>query len=326
MSPARQQPRRAGRCHVLGALLLCLLVAGWGMPPAVAGARPVLLVSDTDSSSHQAIVEHLRAAIGGGPGQGAAAVVAGLDTRQLDEGIPVDLAPGLIVTIGSKAAAAVEGRANGVPVLNVFLPHAAYRQLHASHGPGSAAIVLDQPLRRQLAVARALLPDARRAGMLRGPAGQHEEGALSRDGGIFGLDLDVVRIGPDDDPAAAIERVLGANDVVIATFDPEAYTPANAKWLLYLAFQQRRPIVGFSYALLKAGALAAVFSTPEQIAAQAADLVGDWLRSGVPPGGVVPPRYYHIGLNAPVARKLGIPVQSEAELQRQVRGLLGESS
>jgi len=161
--------------------------------------------------------------------------------------------------------------------------------------------------------------------MLRGSESLAEGAAVAPDDGVFGLALNVTRIDQDDDPAGAIQRVLDGNDVVIATFDPQAYTPATAKWLLYLAFQQQRPIVGFSYALLKAGAVAAVFSTPEQIAEHAADLVGEWLRTGLLPSGTAHPRYYHIGLNAPVAKKLGIAAPLESDLERAVQELLGEA-
>jgi len=302
--------------------LVCVLILLWSLP--VVAARSLLLVSDSDNSVHQAIVDHLRTALDGEVEGGAEVSVERLATQQLSEGIPANFTPGLIVTIGTKAAAEVDGRANGVPVLNVFLPQAAHRQLAASGGHGAAAIVLDQPIRRQLAVARALLPEARSAGLLQGQDMAGEMLSLTQGAVDFGLDLHITRLEDSEDPAAAIEEVLRVNDVVIATFDPKVYTPATAKWLLYLAFQQQRPIVGFSYALLKAGAVAAVFSTPEQIARHAADAIADWLRSGVPPSGTAYPRYYHIGLNAPVAKRLGVSTPSEPDLERQVHTLLGE--
>ena len=76
---------------------------------------------------------------------------------------------------------------------------------------------------------------------------------------------------------------------------------------------------------LKAGAVAAVFSTPEQIAEHAEDVVAEWLRSGNLPSGTQFPRYYHIGLNGPVAKRLGIAAPSESDLQHRVHDLLGDS-
>jgi len=314
------KPRTPSR-WVHGLLLSVMLL--WAQQGSA--ARSLLVVSDNANGTHQTIVDGLRKALDGRAEDGVWARIEPLDIRQVGEGIPGGLVPELIVTVGAKAAAEVNGHENGVPVLNVFLPQAAYRQIHDAGGRPGAAIVLDQPLRRQLAVARVLLPRAKTAGMLRGSESRGDGTAVTQEDGAFGLALNITRIDQDDHPAGAIQRVLDGNDVVIATFDPQAYTPATAKWLLYLAFQEQRPIVGFSYALLKAGAVAAVFSTPEQIAQHAADLVGAWLRTGRLPSGAAHPRYYHIGLNAPVAKRLGIATPPEAEFERRVHELVGET-
>jgi len=320
MLPISHKPRAPNRLWAHGLLLLITLL--WALPGSA--ARSVLVVSDKTNATHQTIVDSLRKALDGPGKDGVWVRIEPLDIRQVRHGIPGGLAPELIVTIGAKAAAGVNGHANGVPVLNVFLPRAAYLQILDTGGRPAAAVVLDQPLRRQLAVARALLPRAHTAGVLRGPEAQGDDVGVTQDDSDFGLALNITPIDPDQDPAGAIERLLDGSDVVIATFDPQVYTPATAKWLLYLAFQQQRPIVGFSYALLKAGAVAAVFSTPEQIAEHAADLIGEWRRTGLPPSGTAPPRYYHIGLNAPVAKRLGITPPPEADLRREVDALLGE--
>jgi ABC-type uncharacterized transport system substrate-binding protein len=302
-------------------VLLALLVLLWTQ--AGIASRSLLVVSDRGNHTHRIITDYLGEHLNGPAKESADIRIDYLDMRSAQEGIPAELAPDLILTVGTNAAARVNGQTKDVPVLNVFLPHAAFRQLSEASGHQAAAIVLDQPLKRQLAVAHALLPDAQRAGMLRGSLALHESGAPAADAVAFGLNLNIYRI-EDDNPAAAIQQLLNTSDVVIAIFDPEVYKPATAKWLLYLAFQQQRPIVGFSYALLKAGAVAAVFSTPEQIAEHAEDVVAEWLRSGNLPSGTQFPRYYHIGLNGPVAKRLGIVTPSESDLQRRVQDLLGE--
>jgi ABC-type uncharacterized transport system substrate-binding protein len=89
--------------------------------------------------------------------------------------------------------------------------------------------------------------------------------------------------------------------------------------------RQRRPIIGFSYALLEAGAAASVFSTPEDIARHTADIVADWVRTGIAPTGTAFPRYYNIGINSRIADKLGLDAPSEKVLEQRVRALLGET-
>lgn len=227
----------------------------------------------------------------------------------------------LVVTIGVDAALAQTHQADDTPVLSTLIPRSSYNQLsNAFHGQHTA-IVLDQPLIRQLALARALIPQARTAGLLLGEIASPEVSGHPEE--PFGFRVNSLRTSSDADPAAIIEKLLAANDVILSTFDPDVYTPAMAKWLLYLAFQKDRPIVGFSSALLEAGAVASVFSTPEQIGAHAAELVHDWLAGHPLPQSATPPRHYHIGVNAPVAASLGLGQPSRPEIERIMRELLG---
>ena len=83
--------------------------------------------------------------------------------------------------------------------------------------------------------------------------------------------------------------------------------------------------VGFSRALLRAGAVAAVFSTPQQIATHTAEIISEWLQTGVAPSGTVYPRHYLVGLNPAVATRLGLDLPPEKDLQIQVQHMLGEA-
>lgn len=76
-------------------------------------------------------------------------------------------------------------------------------------------------------------------------------------------------------------------------------------------------MVGLSAAYVSAGALCAVYSTPEQQAAQSAAMVSDFLLRGVmqPPGF---PRLYRIALNAEVARSMRFNIRSVEALRIEI--------
>jgi ABC-type uncharacterized transport system substrate-binding protein len=320
MNLCSHQTRSPGWARLIGLVLLLAIVGG---PPTIRAApASMLLVSDPQNPSHRTIVEQILHRFDARQGGDGSALIESLDVRQLAEHSLDDTQAGLVVTVGARAAADLNGRLNGAPVLNVFLPLTTHRHLQAGAEHESAAIVLDQPLRRQLAVARALLPQARTAGMLRSRDTDPVQPPSTDDYAGLGFELQTTLVERNAAPADAIQQVLHNTDLVVVTFDPNVYTPATAKWLLYLAFQQDRPIIGFSYALLKAGAVAAVFSTPEQIGEHTVEVIADWLATKEPPQGTAYPRYYQIGLNAPVARRLGVAALSEAELERGVRKLL----
>ena len=317
----KQQRHSFSRRHF--ALCLWALVV-WLSGASASGIQSVLVVLDNSKPSHQTVLKHFREAMQEDSIDGIATRIESRDVAQFDHVTAESVPPDLIITIGARAALRLSQQTTAAPVLNVFLPRAAYQQLKNTASPPQAAIFLDQPIARQLALAHLLLPTAKTAGILRADAQAAASEAITETALPFAFNLNIVTIKDGDDPADAIRQVIGPSDVIIATFDRAAYKPATTKWLLYLAFQRHTPIIGFSYALLKAGALAAVFSTPEQIADHAAELVKDWLRTGTPPNGTFYPRYYQIGLNGPVAGQLGFTPPSEKEVANKVHDILGD--
>ncbi len=112
---------------------------------------------------------------------------------------------------------------------------------------------------------------------------------------------------------------------MLALYDPVAFKPVTAKWLLYMAYQRGLPVIGFSRAYLKAGAVASVFSTPEQIGRQAGEWLLQWLESGGKDlGDPQYPKYYSVDFNQPVAESLEIGIPDNGEVMQRMRALLGE--
>lgn len=85
----------------------------------------------------------------------------------------------------------------------MLIPQEAYRRLKLSATNGPAAIFLDQPIARQFALSRALLPEANRAGILLGQRATKGASSVRQAAGLFALDLEIVTIGSDTNPAAA---------------------------------------------------------------------------------------------------------------------------
>lgn len=303
--------RWIGRC--LGLLLLGTLCSGTPL------AGQILVAHDPQNAAHASVLEALRTSLSDKADPIGSPQLAIWDVVRQPAPPDADTPPRLIVTIGSKAAAAVNRLTTPAPIFNVFLPKTAYEQLAAQSDRHHAAIYLDQPVIRQFAVARALLPASQSIGMLVGSAREQDAAELRAKAAQFDYDLNLVTMAPEDDPAERIEQVIDHSDLVVAFYDHQVFRPGTAKWLLFLAFQAGRPIIGFSQALLKAGAVAAVFSTPEQIGQHAGERIRHWLSGHGALGGPEPPRYFHIGVNGPVAEALGVPVPDIDDLQHRVQ-------
>ncbi|MDD3448120.1 MAG: ABC transporter substrate binding protein [Gammaproteobacteria bacterium] len=232
--------------------------------------------------------------------------------------------PDLLIAVGSRAAQVAAQNAGTRPVLAVLAPRSALEPLRGRTGARFSAIYLDQPPGRLMALGRAALPRARRAGMLAGPDLQPGPEAFRRMAEVQGFSLNIQAFAAGDNPTSRIRRILDESEVVLAPYDPLVFGTATAKWLLYMAYQRGLPVIGFSRSYVRAGALAAVYSTPEQIGRQTAEVVRKWLREDARalPAAVYP-AYYNVEVNDSVARTLGIDAPDPQVLAGQVARLSG---
>lgn len=214
----------------------------------------------------------------------------------------------LSVAIGMKASSALAGLR--LPVLHVLVPRSAYlsQPLPALH----SAIHLDQPPARHAALIAALLPQARRVGMLYSRPDDLPQ--WQRVLGQAGLSLSAHRIETDESLGHELSELLPVSDVLMASSDTAIYRPDTIRNILLDTYRARVPLIGLSAAYVRAGALAAVYATPQQMARQAARAIETYVAAGKLP----PPQFareFEIGVNAQVARSLGIPLQDEVRLR-----------
>lgn len=235
----------------------------------------------------------------------------------------LDTAPrtDLLITVGFEATRTVLRRGGSTPVLATLLPRQAYERALAEAGSprpkGSVtAIFLDQPLPRLLALTRQLLPERRRIGVLVGPEGRALLPQLRQAIGAANLILEAEEIEGDANLVPAANHLLPRSDVLLALPDSAIYRRDNVRTILLTSYRFRRPVIAFSQALATAGALAAIYSTPEQIARQAQELLKF---SSVDPVSLPAPQapsLFAIAINYNVAQAFGLSLPDEAAVHR----------
>jgi putative tryptophan/tyrosine transport system substrate-binding protein len=217
----------------------------------------------------------------------------------------------LTVAVGVKAANAVAALADDTPALAILVPRQSYEALHWA--PASTAIrqksalYLDQPVRRHFGLIRVLTPDRLRVGLLLGVATGTRIQELEAAAKSAGLQLHVQRLQDHENLVTALRGVLHRSDVLLALPDPDVVNPANIRHLLLTSYQYRDPVISYSPGYVKAGAMAAVFSAPNQIGRQAGEMVEVFLRTGRLPSPQYPAEFT-VQINPHVAHSLGIDV------------------
>jgi len=213
-------------------------------------------------------------------------------------------------------------------VLGVAIPRLSFEELRQRHAGdaaagrrgGLSAIYLDQPVERRFELIQQILPQARRIGMILGPetlayASEFRAAAERRR-----LELRVGQVVDEAQLIKTLDQVLKESDVMLGVIDPLVFNRASARNVLLTAYRWRVPLFGVSPAYVRAGALAAVYSTPAQIARQLAETIEGFRSRG--PGSRLPPpqhaKYFSVAVNYQVAESMGIHVEDEDSLQRRL--------
>lgn len=228
----------------------------------------------------------------------------------------------VVVAVGSGAfAAALEaqrGKPAPLPVVAIALGRQAWLQ-QVRPGDRATALFWEPDPQRQLALARLLMPGARRAGILLGAPDEALVAALRREAQRQGLELVIGELAPGESLSRRLNSVLAQSDFLLGIDDARVFTPELAKTVLLTAYRHGKPVVGPTGAWVGAGAVASLTSSLEA----ATDEVAAWLSSmPAAANALPPPRYatrYGIATNEQVARSLQLSLPSAAGLDAIAR-------
>lgn len=190
-----------------------------------------------------------------------------------------------------------------------FSPSCPYWDRHYS-------IFLDQPIARQLNLLTTILPRAYRIGVLTGEFSANKLAQLQQEIEDRGLQLINRYIDSGKDLNHQFAELSRRSDVILALPDPLIHNRETVPYLLLTSYRYNIPFIGFSRAYVNAGAIAAVFSSPKQIARQIWELaeriiaVGNELKQKI-----YPPEYFTVYTNENVARSLEIRLPNREQIK-----------
>ncbi|MDD2700552.1 MAG: ABC transporter substrate binding protein [Sideroxydans sp.] len=222
----------------------------------------------------------------------------------------------LIVAIGAKAAARF--RNSSIPVLNVMVSRTELEKIKRDTVQTSSGIYLDQPTERQFQLLRAALPQAQSIGVLISNE-TPELVSLRKLSTNLGMNLRIRKVRELDQLADSLEQVLSDSDVLLVLPDAEIYRSDTIRNILLETYREHVPMVGLSQNYVRAGALCAVYSTPLQMANQAAQIVTQFAKTRKLPD-YQHPWQFEVAVNTQVARSLGVTITSAEQLRSKIEG------
>ncbi|WP_372830919.1 ABC transporter substrate-binding protein [Pontibacterium sp.] len=313
-------PRKSFRAFNARCVISCVVYLFLAMVPEVF-ARPLVILSD-DTSSYQKVLSGIR--------QYSAQPVASMSTDQLL------LAPEQLdqesydyyVAVGSRATNTLLSLlpADAAPILSTFIPRRSYQNLIQTHSNSAtvlankiSAIYLDQPYSRQLRLARLIRPDADTIGAAFSSQSARDLPLLEDALNTTGLTLSHRVLDEDKNPIKQLQPLLESSDIFLTLPDKAVFNRTTAKWILYISFRLRVPLLGFSRKYVDAGAVAGVYSTAPQIGRY----TGEVMATLDPQQPVLPkpryPIYFSVATNPSAAKKLRMDVPAKAVLEQKLK-------
>ena len=308
-------------------LVFQLLLVGNGlvMPAWAAGQQvTVALVIDADSRIHDKAVAGIKQAIDAS-GQGnlyfRAININNPDSANALKAKDIDYA----IVVGVKPALFALKHNPAYPVLYTLIPESTYKEIIENRIPAGTQtpdddyiIFLGQTASRRLALTQVVTGKKCRVGLVTGEYSRHDASTLQ---GVA-LDNDfklVVKQSSSEETAIDdIKQVLTDSDIYLALYDTNILNRHNAKWLLYMAYKMNKPVIGFSSSYTRAGAVASIFSTPEQIGRQS----GEWLLDMLNHRLVLQhqhPKYFSVTTNPNIQRNLRLERLSGEEIKNIIK-------
>ncbi len=300
---------------ILATACLCLMTYG---SASAAGAVSVWVALSETGGAHAEAAEALRAELDQAqPGRIEWHVA---HWSQFSSPTPE---PQWVVAVGTAAQRGMQelfaSDTTPPPLLAILVPRLAFERIAdpARLRAGSlSAVFLDQPPARQLELIRLALPAAHNVGILVSAESKAHGTGLDKAAKDRGMHLAMGQVGQDG-LFPALQSLLAEADVLLALPDPAVFNSQTAANILTAAYRRQVPLVGFSPAYVKAGALLALYSTPAQVGLRGGDVLRQALAGRTLP---LPqwPREFAVAVNQDVARSLGFALD-QSQLGEQLR-------
>jgi ABC-type uncharacterized transport system substrate-binding protein len=232
----------------------------------------------------------------------------------------------LIVAVGSKSLALALN--SHTPVLSTLVSKSSFDKL-LHDAPSSrdknsvSALYLDQPVKRHLALIAVVLPEVKKIGLLFS-APSADIVNLQKAVADSRFSLLEQMLSSDDSLYRDLHSLLARSEVLLAIPDVRIYNPTSIRNILLETYRSSIPVIGFSPSYVKAGALCAVFSTPEQMAKQAALLSKKFAETGALPA-AQHPKEFEVMVNRQVANSLNIQIKEDLILLNKIKELESNS-
>jgi len=225
--------------------------------------------------------------------------------------------PALILTLGTEASKVAAMRTEDTPVVFAMVANPVDSGIlprRTFPGQVVAGVTTDISPAEQFETLRQVLPAAKRVAVIYCP--QYTEATVTAaEASARKMGIELIRFAAEPyRVSAAIERIEKEKiDALWTLTDPGVMVPAAVKRILTSALKAKRPVIGFSPAMVRAGALLGLGIDPKAVGRQAGDIAVAILKKGKKPADyhLVYPDETSLHVNLIVAERIGVKLPKE---------------
>lgn len=226
----------------------------------------------------------------------------------------------LIIAVGSRTSKALLDSNNNTAMLSLLMPEnlaLGFTQLYPEKKQWHS-LLIDQPIERHFHLISALLGKQTNTGLILGELSEIQQVDYQKAAKNTGHLLQIENIQQTEQLADTIKSLSQRSDVLLMSADPDLYNKNTIRSILLSSYRHRLPVIGFSKSLTHAGAIAAIYSEPEQISQQAVKIARQILR-GEATEKYYSPDDFSVSLNFQVARSLGYRFGNEDTIVQLIK-------
>lgn len=225
--------------------------------------------------------------------------------------------PALVLAIGPLAAnAARRSLGEDVPVLFVMVP---YFEKYGLEGPNVTGIALTSDYSPELGALKAIVPKAKRVGMLHDPRFSAKQvQTAQQSAGALGLTIVPLEVEAQTKVEKVLEGAANKVDALLMVADKTVANTAVLQALIAFATAQKIPLVALTPSQVKEGATLSLAPSPTSIGQQAGRLANRIIHEKVDPGAleVAQPEGMDLAISLTATRKLSSSCDTAMELLR----------
>jgi len=227
----------------------------------------------------------------------------------------------LIIALGSQATKILLEANIHKPTLSLLIPKDFSDALEKNQPNTShwSRLVIDHPIKRHFNLISAIFGTHYKTGLLLRPHTQPSELLFKQAAAESKQTLTTYYIDQTAQLTPAIKSLSKEVDVLLALPDPVIYNKRTIRGILLSSYRYKLPIIGFSKAYVKAGAIAAIYSKPEQISKQAVNIIKQFFKENNFHKKIYYPTDFSVSLNHKVAHSMSIRLPESSAITEQIK-------